>query len=126
MKIKATRKGCFFFSVIINHIIGKIRLKEWVQMKVAAYIRTATNTLESYRQQLNAIHAYCEGKGHSYELYEDIASSGHEIGTQLLELINNVNEYDLIVTESVERLTRNYSVFHELKNTFRDKLVILN
>ena len=95
-------------------------------MKVAAYIRTATNNLESYRQQLNAIHEYCEGKGHSYTLYEDTATSGHDTGKQLLELINNVNKYDLIVTESVERLTRNYSIFHELKNTFRDKLVILN
>ena len=99
-------------------------------MKVAAYIRTATNDMENYKQQLNAIHKYCEGKGYLYTLYEDVASSGSKKGEQLAELINKVDEYDLVIVVSVERLTRDYLVFRELRselrNTFKDKLIVLN
>lgn len=95
-------------------------------MKVAAYIRTASSNSDSYYSQVFTIGRYCDEKGWEYDLYKDIGQSGLSVGKELSYLLRDADQYDIILVDKTERLTRNLHTMIDIMNEIEDKLIVIN
>ena len=92
-------------------------------MKIAAYIRVSTEEQASEGNSLTEQHerleAYCKAMGWSEPtFYEDDGYSGKDLRRpQLTQLLEDIKEYDILLTTKLDRLSRNlFDILNVIKH----------
>lgn len=93
--------------------------------RVAIYIRVSTldQAREGYSlaAQLEALSAWCQQRGYTYDIYEDAGISGKDMchRPSVTSMLADVDQYDIILVWALSRLTRSvadlYNIYSQLQ-----------